>query len=317
MSREDNQSLFSEEYELIRRAEMSVEDVSTKRPTYKELLESYKRLLKKTEKIVRMGDSTQQKLLRARQMQELALSRYQSLISQKNDILSMITHDLKNRISPVISAASQLKDEGLDSEDAEFFLEIIHNSSMEMFSAVEATLERKTGPGDEIEPVIVEVQVSELVRQMVSQYEILAKRKNQTIHTKVEDALVAHIDGFLFSDVIDNLLSNAIKYSPENKRIWVQLESSDDYFELVVKDEGLGMTEEDLENIYQSHKRLSAKPTGDESSTGVGLSIVRRIVELHHGEISAMSEGKDKGTSFTVTMPKVGSKHTGSPFNLE
>ena len=72
---------------------------------------------------------------------------------------------------------------------------------------------------------------------------------------------------------------------------------------LEIADEGLGFTEEDKKNLFQRFTRLSSKPTGGETSTGLGLSIVKTLVEAHHGKISAESDGKDKGSKFIVEIP--------------
>ena len=70
-----------------------------------------------------------------------------------------------------------------------------------------------------------------------------------------------------------------------------------------MKDEGQGLTEEDKKNLFQRFARLSAQPTAGETSTGLGLSIVKSLVEAHHGEINAASDGVDKGATFIVKLP--------------
>ncbi len=107
------------------------------------------------------------------------------------------------------------------------------------------------------------------------------------------------------SELIDNLLSNAIKYSPKGNDIRVSLEITDERLILKVKDEGQGMTAEDMNNAFKRFNKLSATPTGDEVSTGLGLWIVKEIAERHRGKASVQSEGKDKGATFTVELPVV------------
>jgi signal transduction histidine kinase len=104
-------------------------------------------------------------------------------------------------------------------------------------------------------------------------------------------------------DVIDNLLSNAIKYSQIGGRIDVVLERQHENVVIRVRDQGAGLSPEDLSRVFGRFQRLSAKPTGDELSTGLGLSIVKRIVDLHGGSVVAESPGLGLGATFTVTLP--------------
>ena len=102
-------------------------------------------------------------------------------------------------------------------------------------------------------------------------------------------------------EVIDNLVSNAIKYSPLDKPIWVTVEPVGDEVHFSVRDLGPGLTETDKQKVFGKFQRLSAVPTGEESSTGLGLSIVKQIVELHGGRVWVESEA-GQGATFTVAL---------------
>jgi signal transduction histidine kinase len=104
-------------------------------------------------------------------------------------------------------------------------------------------------------------------------------------------------------EAIDNLVSNAIKYSPIGGKITVAVTHEDDNTVIRVSDEGAGLSPEDLSRLFGRFQRLSAKPTAGESSTGLGLSIVKRIIDMHGGEITANSDGPGKGSTFTITLP--------------
>ena len=103
--------------------------------------------------------------------------------------------------------------------------------------------------------------------------------------------------------MIDNLLSNAIKYSQIGGRIDVGLERKHENVVIRVRDQSVGLSPEDLSRVFGRFQRLSAKPTGNELSTGLGLSIVKRIVDLHGGSVVAESPGTGLGAIFTVTLP--------------
>ena len=105
-------------------------------------------------------------------------------------------------------------------------------------------------------------------------------------------------------EAIDNLVSNAIKYFPIGGRITVAgRPRRADSTIIRSRDEGAGLSPEDIGRLFGRFQRLSAKPTAGESSTGLGLSIVKRIVELHGGEVTADSAGPARASTFTVVLP--------------
>jgi signal transduction histidine kinase len=104
-------------------------------------------------------------------------------------------------------------------------------------------------------------------------------------------------------EAIDNLISNAIKYSPVGGNISVQVDQDSNNTVIRVVDEGAGLSPEDIGRLFGRFQRLSAKPTAGESSTGLGLSIVKRIVDMHGGEVTANSAGPGQGSTFTITLP--------------
>jgi signal transduction histidine kinase len=104
-------------------------------------------------------------------------------------------------------------------------------------------------------------------------------------------------------EAIDNLVSNAIKYSPIGGKIAVAVSHEANNTIIRIADEGAGLSPEDLGRLFGRFQRLSAKPTAGESSTGLGLSIVKRIIDMHGGEVTANSPGPGKGSTFTVVLP--------------
>jgi signal transduction histidine kinase len=104
-------------------------------------------------------------------------------------------------------------------------------------------------------------------------------------------------------EAIDNLFSNAIKYSPIGGKISVQVGHQKKNTVIRIADEGAGLSPEDLGRLFGRFQRLSAKPTAGESSTGLGLSIVKRIIDMHGGEVTADSAGPGQGSTFTILLP--------------
>jgi signal transduction histidine kinase len=105
---------------------------------------------------------------------------------------------------------------------------------------------------------------------------------------------------------MSNLVGNAVKYCPRGARIKVETTPQDGRVTFAVADDGPGFSEDDRQRMFRRFERLSARPTGGESSTGLGLYIVKRLVELHGGRVYAESEGPGKGARFVVELRRTG-----------
>jgi len=140
--------------------------------------------------------------------------------------------------------------------------------------------------------------ISEEIQSYIEQFLGRAKQKSIQIHDTVLPVFVI-LDKNYFGQVIDNLISNAIKFSPTGKSIFISTYQKDGSGFFEIRDEGPGFTAEDKKKIFGKYQKLSARPTGGESSTGIGLSIVKKYVEAMGGNITYESE-PGKGTMFRV-----------------
>jgi signal transduction histidine kinase len=147
------------------------------------------------------------------------------------------------------------------------------------------------------------VDLVAILADVVTANRSLADRKRQAILLAAPPVRWTTCDPDRLREAVDNLLSNAIKYSPHGSRIELTMHGDDAATVIVVRDEGAGLSQEDLGRLFGRFQRLSAKPTAGESSTGLGLSIVKRIVELHGGTVSAESDGPGRGSTFLIRLP--------------
>jgi signal transduction histidine kinase len=130
-----------------------------------------------------------------------------------------------------------------------------------------------------------------------------ATAKQQTIHLQSEAAPVTvAVDPNILVQVLENLISNAVKYSPPGKNIFVRLKQQPSLAWIEVQDEGPGLSAADQKKLFGKFARLSAKPTGGEHSTGLGLSIVKKMVEAMNGKVWCESE-LGRGATFIVGFP--------------
>ncbi len=221
----------------------------------------------------------------------------------KMEFIGMASHDLKGPLRNISVLASFIENKQVSSEvEVNHMASMIRQSSEKLANLVKDLLDNTALEMGKLELKLEELDVLKCIHSIVEQYELEAQRKKQTIEViaKLDQKLVLKLDEIRFSQVIENLLSNAIKFSPFDKRIWIVVsKASNTTCRIEIRDEGPGFTEEDKQYLFNYYKKLSAKPTGKESSSGLGLSIVKKIVELHNGKIWLESE-EGKGASFFV-----------------
>ena len=234
---------------------------------------------------------------------ELRLSARKATRLQR-ELLSIAAHDLKNPITGILGLSEIM----IEEDNIKSIIEIagrINKSSKKMLNIINELMEVSTIDAGKIKLKINFVNMAELAEDVVESNRVSAEMKQQELKLKVESKPVIRVDKERMREVFDNLVSNAIKYSEKGKKIEVSVKeaSGKAYFE--VKDEGQGLTEEDKFKLYGRFSRLSAQPTAGETSTGLGLSIAKMLVELHKGKIWAESEGRDKGSKFIVELPSL------------
>jgi two-component system sensor histidine kinase/response regulator len=158
-------------------------------------------------------------------------------------------------------------------------------------------------------PKLGAVNLVDIAAMVVQQYQEAAQRKQLEIRTNFPVGAVNVLaDASALDQVLDNLLSNALKFSPPGKKIFVDIrQTKGNRVECLIRDEGPGFTTEDKARMFRRYGRLSARPTGGEPSTGLGLSIVRKLVGAMDGELSCESK-PGQGAAFTVCLPRPASK---------
>ena len=224
-------------------------------------------------------------------------------INSQNKMAYMITHDIRNAICNIPAVVEMIKESRNKNDEILRLVEIIENGAKKSMDSVDNFLNYANSLSKDIVYHMEKFNFSDLTSKVVSTNKIIAINKQQQLEFEIEEGIDYIGDFSRISEMMDNLINNAIKYTPKGKKIHVSLIKKGEKLVFSVKDEGLGMNEEDKKNAFKRFSKLSATPTGNESSTGLGLWIVKEIVRKHKGEVFVESEGKNKGTTFTVELP--------------
>ncbi len=219
---------------------------------------------------------------------------------EKGRLVGMIIHDLRNPLFAVIGFL-ELIDESLTDPSEKEHLKMAMNSATRLNQLINSLLDVHTLEKETKHIRLEKVSVDEVVGNAVANFQEIARKKDIQIHENIS-MVDAQTDLAYLSRIADNLISNAIKYSPRHSRVVVDVTPKGETWELSVKDEGPGISEEDRANLYQMFGRLSAKPTGGEESTGLGLYTVKLLVSRLKGEIRLESE-IGRGSRFICEFP--------------
>ncbi|WEK17610.1 MAG: GAF domain-containing sensor histidine kinase [Candidatus Pedobacter colombiensis] len=226
-------------------------------------------------------------------------------LTQHNQLLNTTAHDLKNPLTTIPVRADLIKLKKHDPVVVDAMCDQIKIASLNMVSIIDELLQSGSMEAGEMRLLLIKLNVSYLVSNVVAMNQPLAERKGQTIHFTPEMDIYINADEGKLNEVVDNLINNAIKYAPLNTNIYVRVSTSNSRAVIEIEDEGPGLTADDKRRLFQRFTRLSAQPTAGEHSTGLGLSIVKVLVEAHGGWIFAESGGEHKGAKFTVQLPGV------------
>ncbi len=221
----------------------------------------------------------------------------------KTELLGIAAHDLKNPLQTIMGFAALIGEESKENASIHKKASNIRQASQKMLGLIHDLLETAAIDAGKLELNRRKSDLGLMVQVISENFYLMSEAKHQKLEVSIEEDCLVSIDVERMKEVVENLIGNAIKYSPHEKTIWVSVFRYDkDKVRFSVKDEGQGLTEEDMKKLFGKFQRLSARPTGGESSTGLGLSIVKKLVELHGGKIWAESEGKNKGATFTVEL---------------
>ena len=225
------------------------------------------------------------------------------LNKEKEHILYAIAHDLKNPLTNLLTILRLMKMNALDENQKEDSYKLIINDCKYSLKLINQLLEVGRLESLKGEMHKKSVNIKKLIQNSLDQFNDIIREKN--LHVKVKYSKFinhVHVDVNKFENALNNLIFNAIKFTPDGGEIMITAEKNADHTEIKIIDNGIGISEKLLPYIFDKFSKASRPGTNGEKSNGLGLWIVKRIVELHGGEIKVFSK-ENAGTKIELSLP--------------
>ncbi|QHZ94086.1 cell wall metabolism sensor histidine kinase WalK [Listeria monocytogenes] len=222
---------------------------------------------------------------------------------ERRDFVSNVSHELRTPLTSMHSYLEALSDGAWeDKEIAPRFLEVTQNETERMIRLVNDLLKlsRMDGGREQLEKSFV--NFTDFFNHIIDRFEMMKKETIMFKRHIPREPVIIEIDEDKVMQVLDNIISNANKYSPDGGRISFYLKKFEDEIEVSIADEGLGVPDEDLANVFDRFFRVDKAGSREMGGTGLGLAIAREVIEAHGGRIWA-ERNKTKGTIIKFTLP--------------
>lgn len=278
----------------------------------KDLAEQKKELIARNEKLEMQArqlleqkaeiESQKETILQKTNALERSNKNLVELNEDKNNLISLVSHDLRGPLATVLGAVQLFKeDTGLSEEQKLKMLDMLEDMMEKQLQMVSKILDIDSIESGKIKLQLEAVDVVDTTRKVISGFKEKADKKGISISTNVsdEEILIQADDSYLRDQVFGNLISNALKFSPLESKVEITVVKENNHVKWGVRDQGPGLSEVDKKKMFGKYQKLSARPTGGEPSTGLGLSIVKRVVEEMEGRVWCESQ-PGKGSAFWV-----------------
>jgi PAS domain S-box-containing protein len=224
---------------------------------------------------------------------------------RKDEFLAMLAHELRNPLAPIANALVLLRADQHDAEVSQWTLEMMERQVEHLVRLVDDLLDVSRITRGKIELKKEPVELAVVIEQAVDTARplITAQRHELTIQMPAAKATIK-VDRIRLSQVISNLLNNAAKYTPQGGAILLAAELDGPHAVIRVRDNGIGIAPETLPHVFDLFTQAERSLDRSQGGLGIGLSVVRRIIEMHDGSVSVTSKGLGHGTQFEVRIPR-------------
>lgn len=227
------------------------------------------------------------------------------LNEEKNYFLGVASHDLRNPLGNIITLASFIQNEsGMNlTKENKNYIDVIISSGRQMLDMLNNLLDVSKIESGSMDLELKHMHIADVIQQSINENKMSADRKGISLEFSISDNIpMSTFDPIQLQQVLNNLISNAIKYSHKNTNIEINTELQSAKIIVTVKDQGQGIPDHEQQNIFIPFNKTSVKSTNGEKSTGLGLTIAKKVIESHGGEIWLNSE-VGTGTSFSFSLP--------------
>ena len=276
--------------------------------SYKDLNDANRTLdfnIKKMQRIIGNLENANIELLNQKESLLTKKTQLEELHAQKDEIYAIAVHDLKNPAAAIRGLIELLDDFDLTAQEQQEIMEGIVASSESIFKlTAELTASiSKDSINDENVISLESASLKKVIDTVFTINNAYANKKSVRLINRSSASLPNFIfDPNKIKEVLDNLINNAIKFGTEGTEVILESFFTDTKLTIEISDNGVGMSDEDLKKVFTKGGKLSAKPTGDESSSGLGLWIVKKLVDAHSGKVWVKSK-LGKGSTFIIEIP--------------
>ncbi len=223
---------------------------------------------------------------------------------RKNEFLATLAHELRNPLAPLANALSIARHPGTDAPRRDEALQIIARQTRHLVQLVDDLLDMARLSHGKIDLRKERVQLAEIIRGAVETVDPAMRAHRHSLSVEMpEEPIWLEADAMRISQIFSNLLSNAAKYTPERGQIRLMARAEPGNVSIAVRDNGIGIPAPMTGKIFNMFAQGSSSMEG--GGLGIGLTLVKRLVEMHGGSISVSSEGDGKGSEFTVRLPRI------------
>lgn len=224
----------------------------------------------------------------------------------RNDFLAMLAHELRNPLSPIATASALLKKAKGNEKIVEHATDVIARQVAHIVGLVDDLLDVSRVTRGLIEVQLSPVNVVQAVDEAVEQVALQIQRRGHQLHVgRPPSPTTVLADKKRLVQIVTNLLSNAAKYTPEGGHLQLAVTLHGGNLVIAVEDDGIGMSQEFIPHAFELFAQAERTLDRSAGGLGIGLALVKNLVELHGGKIECSSEGLGKGSRFTVTLPRL------------
>jgi PAS domain S-box-containing protein len=223
---------------------------------------------------------------------------------RKSEFLAMLAHELRNPLAPIQNTVEILARIGGEDGDLAPLAGVLQRQVNHMIRLVDDLLDVSRISSGKIKVLPSPVELAPIARQAVEATRPLAERKRHELVVELpQEPIRLHADGARIMQVIGNLLTNACKYTEPGGRILLKVSCEGPHAVIRVQDNGIGIAAEDLPSIFEMFSQIDTSLERSQGGMGIGLSLVKKLVELHGGSVEAHSAGLGHGSQFIVRLP--------------